>query len=165
MPPCPRSLGRWSLKDQHKPMAASKINSQKPAKGTTALPKPSVAPLKPLGRQTQPNSAPSHKIHVQINTAPSAPAQPSLPTPASTLPRPNQDQGSLLGSTPKKAKVRLQSSPPPEPKAPPDVKVARKRQTEVLKMRQDRETRGQIQGAVRDSDVGAGYWPNSQPLL
>ena len=83
-------------------------------------------------------------------------------TPSGTPTRPN------LVQVPKKVAPKQQvaiKTAPKESTPPPDVQQARQQQTEVLLRRQAREVRGRNNGAPRDVDAGAGFWPAQSPLL
>lgn len=60
----------------------------------------------------------------------------------------------------------LPKKPPKEKKPPDDVAQARKRQTQVLKSRQDREIGSGLAGPTRDVNAeGTGFWPPISPFL
>jgi hypothetical protein len=139
--------------------------SPTPSNGGNAKAKPKPKSALPGSRSTgsgpgmtQQTQGPTHNIHISVKThAPSDPAFPSVPA-AQTGP-------AVQPAKPKKKKPPTPKKPAKEPPLPKDVKLARKRQTEVLKERMHRETHGQIKGGPRDVDAGAGFWPPLSPLL
>lgn len=105
-------------------------------------------PAVPMGQAVPYQDATAGDPTAQPNSAPGMAMQ-------------NQQQGQGQGSG-----ATLPKRPPKEPAPTAETQVARKRQSQVLKARQSRETQGRMRGAPRDVDAGAGgFWPPLSPLL
>jgi hypothetical protein len=105
-------------------------------------------------------------VKIHIDTSPASKAkgkEKAKTTPATQATKPAPAASSGKTATP--GKSGLPTKPPKEPKAPDDVVAARKRQSDVLKSKQNRETQGIFQAAPRDMDAGSGFWPPLSPLL
>ncbi len=147
-----------------KPTPSNGGNATKPKPKSTPKPRSALPGSRSTGSgpgMTQQTQGPTHNIHVNIKTH--APSDPSFPTMPANQTGPAVQPAAA--TKPKKKKPPTPKSPSKEPPLPKDVKLARKRQTEVLKERMHRETHGQIKGAPRDVDAGAGFWPPLSPLL
>lgn len=74
-------------------------------------------------------------------------------------------QGAMMNPMqPQAQKAPMPKSPRKEPKPNDETVKARSNQTDVLKSRLERETKGKIAGATREADTGPYFYPPLNPI-